>query len=340
MKTELAVVDLFCGIGGLSYGLKKAGLNVTAGIDFDTTCEYAYEQNIQTSFLGSDISQITGLKLNSLFPRGATKILVGCAPCQPFSKHTNKNRGREKDKKWFLLNEFARLIREVRPEVVSMENVPELIKKRIFETFVQNLREMDYFVSWSIVRCPEYGIPQNRKRLVLLASRRGPINLVPPTHSKDRYLTARKALKGLTKTSSDPLHVSQKLSEINLLRIKHSQPGGTWRDWPEDLKLKCHQKATGKSFPSVYGRMKWDEPSPTITTQFFIYGTGRFGHPSKNRALTLREGAILQTFPKNFKFLGKKQELSFTRLGKHIGNAVPPKLGFVIGKSIRKHFNG
>lgn len=209
-----------------------------------------------------------------------------------------------------------------------------------FERF---LKESRYYVSYSNVYCPDYGIPQKRRRLVLIASKYGKIELITPTHSKESYKTIKDAIGDLPPIEShevceiDPLHKTTTLSEINLKRIRSSKPKGTWLDWDEDLRLECHKKSSGNSYKSVYGRMAWDEPSPTITTQFYNYGTGRFGHPNQDRALTLREGAILQTFPIDYKFYEKEDDISITKLGRHIGNAVPVKLGLVIGESIINH---
>ena len=119
-------------------------------------------------------------------------------------------------------------------------------------------------------------------------------------------------------------------------RIKSSKPGGTWRNWPKDLLVNCHRKKTGATYSSVYGRMEWGKPSPTITTQFHRYGTGRFGHPEQHRAISLREGAILQTFPRGYRFI-KGKNFSSTVVARHIGNAVPPRLAEFIGKSIKNH---
>ncbi len=139
---------------------------------------------------------------------------------------------------------------------------------------------------------------------------------------------------------NDTLHRTRRLSKINLQRIKASKPNGTWLDWNEELMLDCHRRNTGKTYKSVYGRMAWDEPASTITTQFYNFGTGRFGHPTQDRALTVREAALLQTFPKSYKFFPKKEKVSIERLGMQIGNAVPVELGFVIGKSIISHLGG
>src|SRR6185437_4792082 len=135
----------------------------------------------------------------------------------------------------------------------------------------------------------------------------------------------------------DPLHVACRLSELNLLRIKASKPGGTWRDWKPSLRAACHRRQTGDTYPSVYGRMEWDEPAPTITTQCFGYGNGRFGHPQQHRAITLREAAMLQTFPRKYDFVPKGQRVRFSQLGRLIGNAVPVRLGEIIAESFTHH---
>jgi DNA (cytosine-5)-methyltransferase 1 len=341
-----SAIDLFCGIGGLSYGLKKAGIPVVAGIDLDESCKYAYEQNVQAIFIPKDISKITGDELSKEYwsNNDDVKILAGCAPCQPFSTHSNKIKNKGQTKRWRLISEFKRLVKETNPEIVTMENVPNLANQKIFKDFVAFLEQNGYFVSHSNVYCPDYGIPQKRRRLVLLASKYGEISLIPKTHSEENYVTLKKAIghlppvKAGESCKSDPLHITTKLSPMNLKRMKASKPNGTWLDWSEDLKLACHKKSTGKSYKAVYGRMSWNEPSSTITTQFYNFGTGRFGHPVQDRALTIREGAILQTFPDDYKFYEKN--VFIKRLGVHIGNAVPVDLAYIIGRSIKKHIEG
>ena len=343
MKTS--AIDIFCGIGGLSYGLKKAGIDVLAGVDLDPSCEYAYEQNVQAEFVLMDVSRVQGEEINAKYWSGdeQVKILAGCAPCQPFSTHSNKVKNRKQTKRWRLLSEFRRLVEETNPDIVTMENVPNLANQKIFRDFVAFLKQNGYLVSYSNVYCPDYGIPQKRRRLVLLASKYGEISLIPKTHSEESYVTLRQAIEHLPPVEageihkSDPLHRTTRLSDINLLRIKASKPNGTWLDWSEDLQLACHKKKTGRTYKAVYGRMSWDEPSSTITTQFYNYGTGRFGHPIQNRALTIREAAILQTFPEDYKFYESEKDIAIKRLGVYIGNAVPVELGVVIGKSILNH---
>lgn len=346
MKTS--AIDLFCGIGGLSYGLQKAGISVVAGVDLDESTRYAYEENTKADFILKDISEIRGYEIKKKYWRDGSqvKILAGCAPCQPFSTHSNKVKHKGQTKRWRLISEFKRLVQESKPDIVTMENVPNLANQKIFKAFVTFLEQKGYFVSYSNVYCPDYGIPQKRRRLVLLASKYGKISLIPRTHSKENYVTLREAIKHLPAVKAgeicktDPLHKTTKLSDINLKRMKASKPNGTWLDWSDELKLACHVKATGNTYKSVYGRMAWDEPSSTITTQFYNFGTGRFGHPKQNRALTIREAAILQTFPKSYKFYKNKKEVYIKQLGVHIGNAVPVELGVVIGKSIKLHIEG
>ena len=340
-----AAIDLFCGVGGLTKGLEQAGINVIAGIDFESSCRYAYETNNKSKFIEKDITKVKAKELKSLYPRETDiHILAGCAPCQPFSKYTQRYRkDGYKDEKWKLLYSFGKLAKETLPEIIAMENVPELEKTNVFLDFVNELENNGYKIFHKVVFCPDYGVPQNRKRLILLASRLGEISLIDKTHMPENYVTVRDAIGNLPPLiagSTDPddlLHSATALSEKNLKRIRQSVPGGTWRDWDSDLQLKCHKRSTGKTYSSVYGRMSWDSPSPTITTQFYGYGNGRFGHPEQDRALSLREGAILQSFPENYRFIRSTDILNKHRLGIQIGNAVPVRLGEVIGISIINH---
>jgi len=338
-----SAVDLFCGAGAITHGLIKAGIPVNAGIDNDESCKYAYEKNNKTRFIKKDVRRLTGDFVKRLYPDKDIKILVGCAPCQPFSKFTQKNKERESDEKWKLLYSFSRLIEKVKPHVVSMENVNEITHQKVFADFVATLKSLKYHVFYESVYCPEYGIPQSRRRLVLLASKLGKIELMARTHEPSRYRTVRQTIGKLESieagkaSKKDPLHRASNLSAINMKRIEQSKPGGTWLDWDDELRARCHKKKTGRSYTGVYSRMEWDEPSPTITTQFYSFGTGRFGHPEQNRALSLREGALLQTFPKKYDFIEPKKKIITERIGIQIGNAVPVKLGVIIGKSIKKH---
>lgn len=349
----IQAVDLFCGVGGLTKGMIDSGIPVIAGFDIDESCRFAYENNNKALFFNEDIRNITGKKLKELYGVGAIKVLVGCAPCQPFSSMSSKYRKNDdvkkkydQDVKWNLLEQFSRVINECLPDIVSMENVPKIQETDVFSKFLNTLYNNGYSVDYKTVYCPQYGIPQNRRRTVLLASRLGKITIIPETHSRDKYPTVRQYIANLPKVDAgescptDPLHRTANLSKLNLMRIRNSRPGGSWKDWDESLRTECHKRETGATYTSVYARMEWDKISPTITTQFYCYGTGRFGHPEQDRALTLREGALLQTFPKDYQFIPKDGEVLIKTIARHIGNAVPVKLGQIIGESILIHLRG
>lgn len=339
-----AAIDLFCGIGGLTYGVQKAGIDVIAGIDIDPTCKYAYETNNKSIFINKGIENIDDEELKALYPENSIKVLMGCAPCQPFSNYSLRYiKDGHKDNKWKLLYYFIDLVEKIKPDIVSMENVPQLVKTNVFKDFTNRLQKAGYYTSWEIVNCAGYGVPQSRNRLVLLASRFGKIELIDPLYNEATYLTVADAIKYLPPLKDgeisefDSLHRASKLSKLNKQRIRQSVPGGTWQDWSDELKLPCHKKSTGKGYRAVYGRMEWDKPSPTITTQFYGYGNGRFGHPEQDRAISLREGAILQSFPPDYKFIDEQNPQTNKQLGIHIGNAVPVELGVAIGRSILEH---
>lgn len=337
---KISCVDLFCGAGGLTHGFFLEGLPVAAGIDLDPACKFPYEANNKAAFIERDVSKVTGDELNSLFSDANIKVLAGCAPCQPFSTYSYKSK-KESDGKWGLLYEFARLVEEVQPDIITMENVPTVAKHKVFHDFVNSLEVLGYNVWHSVIDSSQYGVPQSRSRMVLLASKHGKIDLIPPTQSQPK--TVREAIENLGKLSAgaasndDLLHRSASLSAKNLLRIKASKPGGSWKDWPKQLIAKCHLGEKGKTYRSVYGRMEWDKPAPTMTTQCFGFGNGRFGHPEQNRAISLREAAILQSFPRNYAFIEDSNNIAFTSLGRMIGNAVPVDLGRAIARSINKH---
>ena len=347
---SISAVDLFCGVGGLTYGLQQAGINVVAGLDVDKTCKYAFEENNEARFISKDIRKFTGAELSELYPKDSIKILVGCAPCQPFSAHTRKNKDRSSDERWSLLDDFGRLVEKVNPHLIAFENVPPIRKENIFRNFCNKLRSLYYYLHPELmVYCPDYGVPQKRQRLVLIASTWDNFELLPKRHSGSPadgllpFQTVEDAIGNLPKIDDgevceqDPLHRSRKLSEINKKRIKQSKPGRTWKDWDEELRLPCHKKDSGKGYTTVYGRMNGNDLAPTITTQFINLGSGRFGHPKQHRALSLREGALLQTFPKDYKFIEPDSPITVSRIASYIGNAVPVELAKVIGESIQKH---
>lgn len=338
---RIDAVDLFCGAGGLTHGLGQAGVNVRLGVDIDPACKYPYEANNKAKFLLKSVEDIDGAELNHYFEESTYSLLSGCAPCQTFSTYNQK--ACSSDKRWWLLLQFARLIDETLPDLVTMENVPGLVNRDVFKQFIENLHKNGYSTFYKVINSAEYGLPQRRKRLVLLASRLGKIRLLTPEELNVVQKTVEDAIGKLPSLEageidpSDPLHQSSELSELNLKRIRASKPGGTWRDWPVELRAACHRKESGKTYSGVYARMRWDEPAPTMTTQYFGFGNGRFGHPEQDRAISLREGAIFQGFPKNYKFVPPDRPVMKKCIGRMIGNAVPVKLGEVIGKSIFAH---
>ncbi|KAA8997652.1 DNA cytosine methyltransferase [Affinibrenneria salicis] len=340
----IQAVDLFCGAGGLTYGLNNVGIRVTHGIDIDSACKFPIEYNNKnTTFVERSITDITGKEISSFFKKDTIRLIAGCAPCQPFSKYSSSTKKDKNDQKWALLSEFGRIVNDVKPELVTMENVPQLRDHNVFKEFVNTLKNTGYNLWYDVVNCSDYGLPQNRRRLILVGSLLSNIELIPITHTKDRRNTVYKAIGKLppieagVKNEKDILHSSPSLSKINMQRIRSSTPGGTWKDWPKELLAKCHQKNSGATYISVYGRMEWNSTSPTITTQCYGYGNGRFGHPEQNRAITLREAAILQSFPKKYRFIDKKTPFSFRKLGTMIGNAVPVTIGEIIGRSFIRH---
>lgn len=336
---EITAVDVFCGVAGLSLGLRSSGIVVAAGIDLDPACRFPFEENIGATFVEADISEISTEAIEAMFGDAPVRLLAGCAPCQPFSGYTTRRRA--VDKRWQLLLEFLRIVEAIKPELVTMENVPRLAHLPLWGKFVSRLEEFGYDVDWGVVDATKYGVPQKRNRLVLLASRLGPIHLPQPNTAEP--VTVRSAIgfqpavQAGQPNEVDPLHTSRVLTERNLERIRASKPGGTWRDWPEEMRVSCHRTVQGRTYPSVYGRMSWDRPAPTMTTQFYGFGNGRFGHPDQDRAITLREGALLQSFPADFKFAPQGRRVNFREMGRLIGNAVPPALGRAIGHAIVEH---
>lgn len=325
----------------MTYGLQKAGITVNAGLDIDGSCRYAYEKNCEATFIEADIKELSFSDISTYFNDAEYRILVGCAPCQPFSSHTAKIKSRQPDSKWNLIDEFLRIILEGQPEIISMENVPQLMDKSIYHKFKHELTDAGYKIADGVISCSDFGVPQKRCRLVMLASLLGEIDM--PKSEAEEPKTVRQAIGHLCSlengqsSETDPLHVCSQLEPINLKRIQASKPGGSWRDWPTELLPDCYKKDSGLSYGSVYGRMQWDKPAPTLTTQFYRYGTGRYGHPEQDRALSLREGAILQTFPEQYQFVASGERAAFTKIGRQIGNAVPPYLASAIGKAIADH---
>lgn len=274
-----------------------------------------------------------------MYSKDLVRVLAGCAPFQPFSKYNGVDTSLSE--KWWLLYSFQGIIEAVVPEIVVMENVTDVVRHKVYHIFVSHLRTIGYYVSENNVSCVDYGIPQKRKRQIVLCSRLGPIDLLPKTH--ETTVTVREAIGHLPQIETgdvdptDPRQRAAKLSNVNPKRNRASVAGCTWRDWPEELRIGAHRKASGSTCASVYGRMGWDKPAPTMTTQCYGFGNGRFGHPEQDRAISLREAAIFQTYPEDYVFFDENNPRSFASVGRMIGNSVPVRLGEVIGQSIQQH---
>lgn len=337
------VIDLFCGAGGLTHGFYLEGFRVAAGLDIDSSCRYAFERNNPRAvFLAKALEDVSAAELETYYPDGHTRVLVGCAPCQPFSSAATRKAAGEK---WRLVETFLERALALDADVVSMENVLQLKTfggGEVFSRFVSALEASGYHVHHQRAYGPDFGLPQERRRLILLASRLGPIALRAPRLGKTKP-TVWSAIGDLPPISagqshpSERLHVASGLEDINLRRLRATPEGGGREAWPEDLVADCHRRESGGRSPSVYGRMAWNQPAPTITTQFHGLGNGRFGHPAQNRALSVLEGALLQGFPRGYEFVPPDRPVQIQAVARHIGNAVPVPFARAIARTIRLH---
>jgi DNA (cytosine-5)-methyltransferase 1 len=355
---RVSAVDMFCGAGGLTYGLEKAGISVTRGLDIDHHSKYPYEENTDSEFRSVDIKPLANdpEPIARMFPWDADLTVLGaCAPCQPYSTLSHSRGSETTDhEKWGLLDDVRKIVEYVEPDVVVTENVLQVRNDDTYKAFEESLEEMGYAINDNKnVYGPEYGIPQKRKRWVLIASQKGQIELPDPLYTDEsEYPTVRETIGHLPPIQAgeiDPdheLHRARKLSDKNLERIRNMEPGGDWRLWEEQgldhLLAACHTKESGRTYKAPYSRMKPDEPAPTITTQFYNYGSGRFGHydTEQDRALSLLEGALLQTFPEHYEFYDEWEGVGVKNVGRLIGNAVPPLLSKHIGDAILNHVSG
>jgi len=335
-KASLQAVDLFSGGGGLSVGLKQAGFNVVAAVEIEPNAAATYKANHpDTVMFDKDIRKLRAEELLTVSPTGKIDFLTGCPPCQGFTTLTTKYH--RDDPRNNLINEMLRLIEDIKPMAVMLENVPGLAKKgeNLLTPVVKRLEAIGYDVNLSVLQVADYGVPQFRRRLVMLAGLGFHIDLPAPTHSKSKdslpnWVTVREAIgksgkpmlfqeaKLADKLSSVNWHVVRELSPINKARIKVAQPGLSWRVIPENLRPQCH-RGSYKGFPNVYGRMEWDKISPTITGGCTTLSRGRYGHPKENRTISVREAATLQTFPQDYIFKTANME----HVCNIIGNALP-----------------
>ena len=332
--------DFFCGAGGLTRGLIDAGIEVVAGFDYDGGCLRTYEHNNPgATFIEADIREMT---LDDLKRIGRARkydeyLFAGCAPCQPFSSQ-RKGGGRRHDAT--LLGEFGRLVQAALPGYVLIENVPGLAKVRGFSTFRRFLRMLEdngYMFEYGVLDAKHYGVPQNRRRLVLFASRYVRPSLPEPKYGTALrpYRTVRQAISHFPAISAGeshpyiPNHVAASITELNLERLRHTpKDGGDRRAWPKHLRLECH-KGDYEGHIDVYGRMFWDKPAPALTGRCHSISNGRYGHPEQDRAISLREAAAIQSFPDGYEFFGSNKHIAL-----QIGNAVPVRLAEQLGKHV------
>lgn len=241
----IEAVDLFCGSGGLTCGLRQSGVKVLAGVDFEEECQYPYEKNNVAKFLNWVIAKTEAADVAALYSKGTIRVLAGCARASRFRSITTVLI-HHFPKKWWLLYSFQRIIEGVMPEIIVMENVTDVVRHKVYHDFVSHLKNLGYRVSENNVSCVDYGIPQKRKRQIVLCSRLGATNLLSKTH--ETPVTVCEAIAHLPRIESgevdplDPLHRAAKMSEVNLKRIEASVAGGTWRDWPEELRIGAHKR--------------------------------------------------------------------------------------------------
>jgi len=346
-STPLFAVDIFSGAGGLTTGLKAAGFRVAAGVEIEQHAVSTFKVNHpETRVFKQDVTTVTGADLIAETGGVGVHLLAGCPPCQGFTSLTSKYK--RTDPRNRLIVELARLVEESKPLVLMMENVPGLEQKGkpLFDQFVRRIKAAGYIPEWDVLQVADYGVPQSRRRLVLLAGRGFSVPLPKATHSKTgegglpQWRTVRSVIEAMpTPISMSDLksdagtqehgwHVVRDLSPQNQRRLQHAKPGMHWKKIPKRLRPDCHQDKDA-GFSNVYGRMKWDEASPTITAGCTTLSKGRFGHPEENRTISAREAAMLQTFPADYVFSSPYMEYVCAM----IGNALPCDFAAVLARS-------
>lgn len=346
MNREIVLADFFSGCGGTARGFADAGVRPVFATDWDEGAVETLKLNFPTvNAVKRDIRELETDEVVSVMPPAdeAIRLLAGCAPCQPFAGH--RNGVTQKDERSDLLLELLRFVEALCPQLVFVENVPGMRRASKssgpLAEFVEAL-EKTHHVALDTVSCADYGVPQTRRRLVLIASSfdLGEIALPKPTHGPTTgqpHKTVRDTIYSLPHDIDGPdaakfsSHVARCLSELNRERIEATSEGGDRREWPKRLWPSCHSGGF-EGHTDVYGRLSWDKPAPTLTTKCVSYSNGRFGHPSEHRALSVREAARLQTFPDSFEFAG-----GLTSQARQIGNAVPVILAQRFGEHFVKH---
>ena len=333
---KLNAIDLFAGIGGLSVGLKRAGFKVIASVEINENAVKGYKLNhTKTKVFTEDIKKFDAEKIRSLLHGEPLHLLAGCPPCQGFSsvRRLNKKKSIRDDRNSLVL-EFLRFVKELKPQTVMMENVPGLINYYLFKDVVRELRKLGYKPKVEVVNVKDYGVPQQRKRLVMIGSLLGDLKISKVSVKKN---TVRMAIGNLpsVQETKDAAHkmVANHVPRIQRMIEQIPQNGGSRKDLPQEYILECHKKSN-VGFNDVYGRLRWNDYSTTITGGCLNPSKGRFLHPEENRCISAREAALLQTFPKNYKF---PNGVSKTAIALMIGNALPPRFSYYQSKNIKEH---
>lgn len=334
-------VELFSGGGGLAQGLRDAGVSPVAAVELDSYAASIFAANHpDVELFRKDVREVSGRELLAASSSGRVDILAACPPCQGFSTLTTKYHRSDytSDPRNFLVGEVGRITHELQPAGLMFENVPGLAGRGrpLLDALISDLQRDGYLVNWSILQVADYGVPQTRRRLVLLAGKGFSIPMPDPTHSQYGRdgLPPWRTLRDALTIRSEPVridealakggfhtadwHIIRKLGKENLERLRHAIPGKSRSVLPKALRPECHRNRDD-GFVNTYGRMAWDQPSSTITAGCLSPSKGRFGHPDELRTISLREAALLQTFPHSYKFVGDKIDAACSV----IGNALP-----------------
>lgn len=334
---ELLSIDIFSGVGGLSEGMRQANFKNQLAFEIDEIASKAYKLNHpKTTVITKDIRKVSIAEIKRMLKGKKIHLLAGCPPCQGFSSIRRLNRAQPiEDDRNNLILEYVRLVKALKPYTIMMENVPGLVSYDLFQKALEVLKESGYkWIDYKVVNVKNYGVPQNRRRLVLVGSRLGAIEVAKPL---DEKITVRQIIGSLPppEKTDDPVHKIIPVHSPEVQRRIELTPknGGSRKDLPEDFMLKCHE-AKNIGFNDVYGRLRWDDYSTTITGGCLNPSKGRFLHPEQNRCISAREAALLQTFPANYKFVLNTPK---DKLALQIGNALPPKFSFIQSENIKQH---
>lgn len=336
-RRSLLAVDLFSGCGGLTEGLRQAGFKVVGAVEIDPLAAETYEANHPDAFVWrDDIKDLSASEVGDHLGlrKGELDLLAGCPPCEGFSSMRTLNGSKKvQDDRNDLIFEFLRFVEELRPKAIMMENVPALVKDERLAVFRRRLDDLGYKDGCKILNAADFGVPQRRRRMVLLAGVGEAIAFAAPDAARNNVRRAISVLPAPGE-SGDALHDLPEKRSPKVLDIIRSVPkdGGSRRDLGAERQLACHTRSDG--FKDVYGRMRWGDVAPTITGGCVNPSKGRFLHPEENRSITLREAALLQSFPRDYRFSLRRGKMPAAEL---IGNALPPEFVRRHGEKVASH---